>query len=55
MVFQEDSYKYNPAIKCNCSFNNQSTCHITQLKVTGLNVRGAIPQELATLTNLKIL
>ncbi|KAK1280799.1 putative LRR receptor-like serine/threonine-protein kinase [Acorus gramineus] len=52
-LFKEDSY--NPAIKCDCGFNNQSTCHVTELKVSGLNVRGAIPQELATLTNLKTL
>ncbi|KAK1279593.1 putative LRR receptor-like serine/threonine-protein kinase [Acorus gramineus] len=44
-----DSNSYNPAIKCTC---NQTICHITKLKVYALNVRGVIPQELATLTHL---
>ncbi|CAA6675363.1 unnamed protein product [Spirodela intermedia] len=22
---------FNPAVKCDCSFNNQTTCHITHL------------------------
>ncbi|KAL0006438.1 hypothetical protein SO802_013999 [Lithocarpus litseifolius] len=43
---------YNPFIKCDCSFNNNSTCHITQLRVSGLDVFGVIPEELWTLTFL---
>ncbi|PKA56052.1 putative LRR receptor-like serine/threonine-protein kinase [Apostasia shenzhenica] len=48
---------FNPAIKCACSFNNGTTCHITQLKVYALNVVGEIPEEIRNLTfllNLKI-
>ncbi|XP_062118270.1 probable LRR receptor-like serine/threonine-protein kinase At1g56140 [Humulus lupulus] len=42
---------FNPFIKCDCSFNNASLCHITQLKVS--NVAGAtIPEELWSLTFL---
>ncbi|GMJ10471.1 hypothetical protein like AT1G56130 [Hibiscus trionum] len=47
-----DDPDYNPFIKCNCSFNNGSTCHITRLKVYALNVVGVIPDELWTLTFL---
>ncbi|OMO49822.1 hypothetical protein COLO4_38356 [Corchorus olitorius] len=43
---------YNPFIKCDCSFDNNSTCHITKLKVRLLNVSGVIPDELWTLTYL---
>ncbi|KAL0009152.1 hypothetical protein SO802_010654 [Lithocarpus litseifolius] len=49
--------KFNPLIKCDCSANSNSTCHITQLKVYALNVVGVIPDELWTLTflfNLKL-
>lgn len=31
-----DYQNYNPFIKCDCSFNNNSTCHITQLYVSSL-------------------
>ncbi|XP_021287471.1 probable LRR receptor-like serine/threonine-protein kinase At1g56130 [Herrania umbratica] len=47
-----DNDDYNPFIKCDCSFNNRSTCHITRLKVYALNVVGVIPDELWTLTFL---
>ncbi|GMJ02871.1 hypothetical protein like AT1G56130 [Hibiscus trionum] len=43
---------YNPFIKCDCSSDNGSTCHITRLKVYALNVVGVIPDELWTLTSL---
>ncbi|GLT30500.1 hypothetical protein SLA2020_052960 [Shorea laevis] len=36
----------NPAIACNCSFNNATTCHITRLRVVKLNRRGVMPEEL---------
>ncbi|KAI4323206.1 hypothetical protein L6164_022831 [Bauhinia variegata] len=47
-----DDQTYNPFIKCDCSFNNATTCHITALKVFSLDVIGEIPQELWTLTYL---
>ncbi|KAL6329824.1 hypothetical protein AAG906_037536 [Vitis piasezkii] len=52
-----DSSDYNPGIKCDCSYDNASTCHITQLKVYALDVVGVIPDELwnlAFLTNLDL-
>ncbi|KAL6659031.1 hypothetical protein ACP70R_003071 [Stipagrostis hirtigluma subsp. patula] len=42
----------NPAIKCDCSFNASTVCHITKLKVYALNVVGQIPAELQNLTYL---
>ncbi|TKW08444.1 hypothetical protein SEVIR_6G028100v4 [Setaria viridis] len=42
----------NPAIKCVCSYNNATVCHITKLKVYALNVVGQIPAELQNLTYL---
>ncbi|KAL8255588.1 hypothetical protein R6Q59_030655 [Mikania micrantha] len=45
----------NPSIECNCSFDSNSTCHITKLKVSQLNRQGVIPEELAALTYLAVL
>ncbi|KAF9618250.1 hypothetical protein IFM89_000885 [Coptis chinensis] len=44
----------NPVIKCNCALTN-GTCHITQLRVSALNVRGVIPDQLGSLTFLTFL
>ncbi|KAF3451127.1 hypothetical protein FNV43_RR07217 [Rhamnella rubrinervis] len=47
----------NPSIKCDCTFDNRTTCHITQMRVYALNKRGVIPKEITTfkyLTFLKI-
>ncbi|CAL9112558.1 unnamed protein product [Musa acuminata var. zebrina] len=44
-----DAETYNPLIKCDCTYNNSNTCHITQLKVYALDVVGTIPQELQNL------
>ncbi|XP_027353841.1 probable LRR receptor-like serine/threonine-protein kinase At1g56140 isoform X2 [Abrus precatorius] len=52
-----DDGTYNPFIKCDCSYDNRTTCHITALKVYALDVVGEIPEELWTLTyltNLKL-
>ncbi|KAL3820918.1 hypothetical protein ACJIZ3_006823 [Penstemon smallii] len=40
----------NPGIKCDCSQN--STCHITALRVYALDVAGSLPDELWNLTYL---
>ncbi|KAK9267465.1 hypothetical protein L1049_009891 [Liquidambar formosana] len=45
----------NPAIKCDCSYDNATTCHITQLRVAALDKRGIIPEELTALTYLMVL
>ncbi|KAK3217836.1 hypothetical protein Dsin_011806 [Dipteronia sinensis] len=47
-----DNSVYNPFIKCVCSYNNNTLCHITQMKVYALDVVGEIPDELWTLTFL---
>ncbi|KAK8618652.1 hypothetical protein V6N13_132637 [Hibiscus sabdariffa] len=45
----------NPAIRCDCSFNNRTLCHITSLRVYGLDRRGVIPEELLDLPFLNFL
>ncbi|KAK4416972.1 putative LRR receptor-like serine/threonine-protein kinase [Sesamum alatum] len=40
----------NPGIKCDCSYDNNSTCHITAMRVYALDVAGPIPNELWNLT-----
>ncbi|XP_006659921.1 probable LRR receptor-like serine/threonine-protein kinase At1g56130 isoform X2 [Oryza brachyantha] len=47
--------KNNPGIKCDCSYNRSTVCHITQLRVYALNVVGQIPAELQNLTHLTYL
>ncbi|XP_010244450.1 PREDICTED: probable LRR receptor-like serine/threonine-protein kinase At1g56140 isoform X3 [Nelumbo nucifera] len=51
----ENTPGFNPAIKCNCDYKNGTTCHITELKVYALDVKGVIPEELANLTYLTYL
>ncbi|KAL5811463.1 hypothetical protein ACOSQ3_028201 [Xanthoceras sorbifolium] len=48
----DDQQTINPLIKCVCTYNNDTLCHITLLKVYALNVVGVIPDELWTLTFL---
>ncbi|KAJ9168565.1 hypothetical protein P3X46_020070 [Hevea brasiliensis] len=45
----------NPAIKCDCSYNNNNTCHITQLRVYALQKRGTIPEVIVALKYLTLL
>ncbi|KAJ3693541.1 hypothetical protein LUZ60_009021 [Juncus effusus] len=48
----DDNQQFNPGIKCNCNFDNSTTCHIVKLRVYALNVPGTIPDELQNLTFL---
>ncbi|KAF0924768.1 hypothetical protein E2562_014567 [Oryza meyeriana var. granulata] len=43
----------NPLIKCDCTFSNNTVCHIIKLKVYKLDVVGQIPAELQNLTYLE--
>ncbi|KAK8594791.1 hypothetical protein V6N13_015707 [Hibiscus sabdariffa] len=45
----------NPAIRCDCSFNDSTVCHITRLRVVGLDTRGEMPKELLDLPFLTFL
>uniref|UniRef100_A0A0D9ZQQ1 non-specific serine/threonine protein kinase n=1 Tax=Oryza glumipatula TaxID=40148 RepID=A0A0D9ZQQ1_9ORYZ len=42
----------NPAIKCDCSDQNNTVCHITGLKIYDKDATGQIPEELRNLTHL---
>ncbi|KAJ3693539.1 hypothetical protein LUZ60_009019 [Juncus effusus] len=44
--------QFNPGIKCDCTYDNSTTCHIVKLKITQLSVSGTIPDELQNLTFL---
>ncbi|GLT51792.1 hypothetical protein SLA2020_251760 [Shorea laevis] len=47
----------NLALTCDCSFDDATTCHITGLRVTVLNIRGVMPEELLAfkfLTHLEL-
>ncbi|OMO56311.1 hypothetical protein COLO4_35685 [Corchorus olitorius] len=43
------------AISCDCSFNNNTLCHITRLKVFTMNIQGVILKELLDLPYLTFL
>ncbi|CAN6545871.1 unnamed protein product [Malus baccata var. baccata] len=45
----------NPAIVCNCFYDNNATCHITQLRVYALDKRGVFPKEFVALRYLTFL
>lgn len=52
-----DDPQYNPFIKCDCTFEGNTTCHITALKVYAMDALGVIPDGLWTLvylTNLNL-
>ncbi|CDY43184.1 BnaA07g07700D [Brassica napus] len=40
-------------IACDCSFNNNMTCHITELTLVNLTLVGKVPPELAKLRHLR--
>ncbi|XP_062015776.1 probable LRR receptor-like serine/threonine-protein kinase At1g56130 [Rosa rugosa] len=53
--FYNEDNDYNPFVKCNCSSDSNSTCHITQLKASTLDIVAPIPEELYALTFLQYL
>ncbi|GAY33781.1 hypothetical protein CUMW_007980 [Citrus unshiu] len=64
-VSEFESRNNNPAIVCDCTFDNGATCHISKLqcslnlslhlRVYALNKKGVIPEELVTLQYLTFL
>ncbi|GER52406.1 leucine-rich repeat receptor-like protein kinase [Striga asiatica] len=42
----------NPGIKCDCSYNSNTTCHITGLRLYDLDIQGSLPDDLWSLTYL---
>ncbi|KAG6670707.1 hypothetical protein I3843_Q044000 [Carya illinoinensis] len=45
----------NPAILCDCNYENGSICHITQLRVFALDKSGVIPEDIVALQYLTLL
>ncbi|KAL8126729.1 hypothetical protein AgCh_013852 [Apium graveolens] len=39
-------------VSCDCSFDDNSVCHVTHIQMKGLNLSGALPVEFANLTDL---
>uniref|UniRef100_A0A453CQD3 Disease resistance R13L4/SHOC-2-like LRR domain-containing protein n=1 Tax=Aegilops tauschii subsp. strangulata TaxID=200361 RepID=A0A453CQD3_AEGTS len=48
----DDNPNFNPAIKCDCTDQNGTLCHVTRLKINSLDAAGPIPEELRNLTHL---
>ncbi|XP_049397166.1 probable LRR receptor-like serine/threonine-protein kinase At1g53440 [Solanum stenotomum] len=40
-------------VKCNCSFNSGSVCHVVTIQLKRLNMTGILPPEFANLTHLQ--
>ncbi|KAM0839364.1 hypothetical protein ACQ4PT_060357 [Festuca glaucescens] len=51
-VVLDDNPNFNPAIKCDCTEQNGTICHVTKLKINELDAAGPIPEELRNLTHL---
>ncbi|XP_015693222.1 probable LRR receptor-like serine/threonine-protein kinase At1g56140 [Oryza brachyantha] len=49
----DDYPNINPFIKCDCSYKNNSVCHIIKLRVFKLDVVGQIPMELQNFTYME--
>ncbi|KAG6642584.1 hypothetical protein CIPAW_09G150300 [Carya illinoinensis] len=45
----------NPSITCDCTYENGSTCHITQMRFYALDIRGVIPEDIVALKYLTFL
>ncbi|KAJ9671369.1 hypothetical protein PVL29_025188 [Vitis rotundifolia] len=40
-------------VTCNCTFENSTVCHVTNIQLKGLNLTGIIPDEFGNLTYLR--
>ncbi|KAK4803507.1 hypothetical protein SAY86_003324 [Trapa natans] len=49
--FSTDSLLNN--VTCNCSYDNSSVCHVTNIQLKALNLTGVIPKEFGKLTFLE--
>uniref|UniRef100_A0A7N0SY13 non-specific serine/threonine protein kinase n=1 Tax=Kalanchoe fedtschenkoi TaxID=63787 RepID=A0A7N0SY13_KALFE len=41
------------SVTCDCSFSNNTVCHVTNILLKGLNLTGSFPAEFGNLTHLK--
>ncbi|CAH2034360.1 unnamed protein product [Thlaspi arvense] len=57
MITQQVGFVWNPevnnTISCDCTFNNSTTCHITELILGNFSLMGKLPPELAKLRYLR--
>ncbi|KAJ6966264.1 LRR receptor-like serine/threonine-protein kinase [Populus alba x Populus x berolinensis] len=44
--------KTQSIVTCNCTFENDSVCHVTNISVKGFNLNGVLPDELGDLPHL---
>ncbi|KAK4420440.1 putative LRR receptor-like serine/threonine-protein kinase [Sesamum alatum] len=45
--------KIYSSVTCDCSFNGNKTCHVTNIQLKGLNLTGSLPVEFANLSHLR--
>ncbi|GJN26456.1 hypothetical protein PR202_gb14387 [Eleusine coracana subsp. coracana] len=51
----DDNPNFNPGIKCECTDQNNTVCHVTKLTLGTNALTGSVPKELGNLTNLVLL
>ncbi|CAI9088848.1 OLC1v1023292C1 [Oldenlandia corymbosa var. corymbosa] len=51
-TFTPDFYSW---VICDCTFDNNATCHVTSIQLKGLNLTGILPTEFSNLTQLRVI
>ncbi|KAE8689259.1 putative LRR receptor-like serine/threonine-protein kinase [Hibiscus syriacus] len=51
----DDATGFASNVTCDCSFNNNSTCHVVSILLTATNISATLPPEFSKFQNLKLL
>ncbi|TYG52133.1 hypothetical protein ES288_D09G003800v1 [Gossypium darwinii] len=46
---------FESIVICNCSFNNNKTCHVVSISLTALNISATLPPDFSKFRHLKVL
>ncbi|KAH1092374.1 hypothetical protein J1N35_019631 [Gossypium stocksii] len=46
---------FESIVICNCSFNNNKTCHVVSISLTALNISATVPPDFSKFRHLKVL
>ncbi|XP_062008977.1 probable LRR receptor-like serine/threonine-protein kinase At1g07650 [Rosa rugosa] len=54
-VFVDGMKSFESSVTCDCSFNNNSSCHVVSIALKAQNLTGTLPPEFSKLHYLKVL